>query len=208
MRAHLLRTTSLSPASPIPSPAATEYARLGGKSDAILKEKTGCTWERWVKTLDRANAHTWPHSKIAKYVMEKYRIPGWWAQTVTVGYERIKGRRAVGQRMDGSFEASKTKTFPVPLARLYRAFSHAPTRARWLSDVEVTIRTAARNKSMRMAWPDRTAVAVWFLSKGPGKSQLALAHGKLPDRSTADQMKQYWSKRLDSLQEILMKGET
>jgi hypothetical protein len=29
--------------------------------------------------------------------MPSYKIPGWWAQTVTVGYERIKGLRAVGE---------------------------------------------------------------------------------------------------------------
>ena len=51
--------------------------------------------------------------------MEKYKVPGWWAQTVTVGYERIKGLRAVGQRRDGTFEANKSRTFAVPLARLY-----------------------------------------------------------------------------------------
>src|SRR3954464_5960827 len=78
------------------APAPREYAKLAGRSDAIIKQKTGCTWERWVKALDRARANTWPHGEIAKYVREKYQIPGWWAQSVTVGYERIKGLRAVG----------------------------------------------------------------------------------------------------------------
>ena len=56
-------------------------------------------------------------------------MPGWWAQAVTVCYERIKGLRAVGQRRDGSFEANKSRTFSVPLVRLYRAFHDARTRA-------------------------------------------------------------------------------
>jgi hypothetical protein len=203
-RAHLLRTSSPAPASARPVVTPADYARLGGKSDAILKEKTGCSWERWVKALDRANAHTWPHSKIAKYVSEKYQIPGWWAQTVTVGYERIKGRRAIGQRADGSFEADKSKTFPVALERLYRAFSHAPSRVHWLPDVDLAIRTATRHKSMRITWPDRTAVDVWFVGKGPRKSQVALAHRKLPDRVAVDRLKQYWTERLDALKEMLV----
>ena len=99
-------------------PTSADYAKLAGKSDAIIKEKTGCGWERWVKALDRAKAHTWSHREIARYVSEKYKIPGWWAQTVTVGYERIKGLRAIGQRRDGSFAASKSRTLPVPLSRL------------------------------------------------------------------------------------------
>ena len=43
-------------------------------SDAALKAKTGCTWERWGKALDRVQAHTWPHRRIAGYVHEKVQI--------------------------------------------------------------------------------------------------------------------------------------
>lgn len=73
-----------------PAPLPAHYAsRAGMMSDAVLKAKTGCTWERWVQALDRVQAHTSSHREIAQYVSEKYKTPGWWAQTVTVGYERI-----------------------------------------------------------------------------------------------------------------------
>ena len=88
---------------------AVDYAKLAGRSDAALKEKTGCTWERWVKALDYAQAYTWPHREIAKHVAEKYKVPGWWAQTVTVGYERIKGLRVVGQRRDGCSKPTRAR---------------------------------------------------------------------------------------------------
>ncbi len=198
-RAHLLKQK---PAAVVP-PATVDYAKLAGRSDAVLKEKTGCGWERWVKALDRARAYTWPHREIAKYVQEKYQVPGWWAQTVTVGYERIKGLRAIGQRRDGSFEAGKSKTFAVPLARLYAAFHDARLRARWLPGVDLTVRTATRGKSMRVTWPDRTSVVVGFASRGPAKSQLALQHGKLPDRAAVTRVKQYWAERLGVLEELL-----
>jgi hypothetical protein len=198
-RSHLLKHKPAATA----APTVVDYAKLAGKSDAILKEKTGCTWERWVKALDHKQAHTWPHREIAKYVHEKYKIPGWWAQTVTVGYERIKGLRAIGQRRDGSFEASKSKTFAVPLARLYGAFHDTRTRARWLPGVDVTVRTATREKRMRIAWPDRTSVEVGFLCKGAEKSQVAVQHGKLPDRAAVTRIKQYWAERLGALEEVL-----
>jgi hypothetical protein len=35
---------------------AGDYARIAGMSDAVLKEKTGCTWEKWVYALDRRGA--------------------------------------------------------------------------------------------------------------------------------------------------------
>jgi uncharacterized protein YndB with AHSA1/START domain len=198
-RAHLLKQK---PAAGVP-PATVDYAKLAGRSDAVLKAKTGCTWERWVKALDRAGAYTWPHPEIAKYVGEKYEIPGWWAQTVTVGYERIKNLRAIGQRRDGTFEANKSKTFAVPLTRLYRAFHDARTRARWLPGVELTVRTATREKSMRITWPDRTSVEIGFTRKGAAKSQVALQHGKLPDRAAATRVKQYWAERLGALEDVL-----
>ena len=88
--------------------ATRDYATLAGTSDAAIKAKTGCTWERWVFALDRAKAYEWPHPEIAKYVHEKFKTPSWWTQTVTVGYERIKGLRVKGQRRDGGFEDRKS----------------------------------------------------------------------------------------------------
>jgi len=117
-RAHLLQTKAIN------------YAKLAGMADAAIKAKTGCTWERWTKALDYAGAHEWPHREIAEYVHKKFKVGDWWAQTVTVGYERIKGLRAIGQRRDGSFEAAKSKTFGVSLARLYRSWSDPKRRRR------------------------------------------------------------------------------
>jgi hypothetical protein len=203
-RAHLLTQKPAAATVAAPArPAAVDYAKLAGRSDAIIKERTGCTWERWVKALDHAQAYTWTHREIAKHVHEKYKVPGWWAQSVTVGYERIKGLRAVGQRRDGSFEATKSRTFSVPLVRLYRAFHDARTRAQWLPGVDLTVRTATRGKWMRITWPDRTSVAVGFASRGAGKSQVAVQHEKLADRAAAARMKQYWAERLDALGQVL-----
>jgi uncharacterized protein YndB with AHSA1/START domain len=188
---------------PPPIAVTPDYAKLAGMSDAAIAAKTGCDWERWVRALDRAGAHEWSHRAIAVYVGKTYKTPGWWTQMVTTGYERIKGLRAIGQRRDGGYEASKSKTFSVPVGRLYRAFHDARTRRRWLPDVKVTIRTATRHKTMRVTWPDGSSVELYFVSKGAGKSQVAVQHGKLPDRAAVDRMKAYWTERLGALQEIL-----
>src|SRR3989441_3214370 len=161
-RAHLLQKKQES--------RPVDYARLAGMmTDAALKARTGCTWERWVKALDRVAAHTWPHREIAHYVHEKYKVPGWWAQTVTVGYERIKGLRAIGQRRGGGFQATTSKTLALPAAPLYRAFSDARTPARWLPGISPPRRTAAREKYMRITWADGTSGDVGFTRNGPPK---------------------------------------
>jgi uncharacterized protein YndB with AHSA1/START domain len=199
-RVHLLKPK---PAAASSRGGAVAYAKLAGKSDAVIKQQTGCDWARWVKALDKAQAHTWPHREIAQYVHHKYQIPSWWAQTVTVGYERIKGLRAIGQRRDGSFEVTKSKTFAVPLAQLYRAFHDPRTRSRWLPGIDLIVRTATRDKSMRITWPDGTSLEVGFTSRGAAKSQVALQHTRLPDQATASRMKEFWSQRLDALGEAL-----
>jgi uncharacterized protein YndB with AHSA1/START domain len=182
---------------------AADYAKLTGKSDATLKARTGCTWERWVKALDHSKAYTWTHREIAKHVMEQYKIPGWWAQTVAVGYERIKGLRAVNQRRDGSFEANKSRTFAVPVSRLFEAFHDPRVRARWLPDVKLTVRTAVSPKYLRVTWPDATSVVVGFTAMGAAKSQVAIQHEKLRDAAAVLRTKEFWAGRFDALKEIL-----
>ena len=88
-----------------PATTPVDYAALAGMSDEKLKEKTGCTWARWVPALDYFGAEKMSHGEIAALVNKKYRIDGWWSQAVAVGYERIKGLREKGQRRDGTFEA-------------------------------------------------------------------------------------------------------
>jgi uncharacterized protein YndB with AHSA1/START domain len=197
------RLLARKPLAKTPTAATPDYAKIAGMSDATMKAKTGCTWDRWVWALDRVSAHEWPHRDIAEHVSTKYKVSGWWSQMVTVGYERIKGLRAIGQRRGGAFEASKSKVVAAPVARLYGAWRNARTRARWLPGVAVTIRTATRERSMRITWPDKSTVAVWFTGKGARKSQVALAHGPLPTREVALQMKEYWGERLVALEGVL-----
>ena len=187
------------------APSAKEYAALAGMSDAVIKARTGCNWERWVKSLDYQGAAEKTHQEVAEIVRTKYKVADWWTQTVTVGYERIKGLRARGQRRDGSYEATKSRTFNVPVKKLFDAWNHAPTRRKWLDETGVRVRTATSPKSMRLGWHDGAIVALNFAAKGSGKSSVAVQHAKLPDKATADRMKEYWSERLDRLAAQLAK---
>jgi len=193
-RAHFMPTRSKT--APLPK---VDYAGLAGRSDEIIKQRTGCTWERWVKALDHVRAYQWTHREIARYVNGVYHIDGWWAQAVTVGYERIKGLRAIGQQRSGAWAASKSRTFGVPVATLFRAFHDARRRARWLGKVKPVVRSATAEKSLRLGWPDGSQVVVLFLAKGPAKSQVAIEHEKLPDQASAVKMKTYWGECLDTL---------
>jgi len=203
------RTTTAAKAAPLIASASgakqIDYATVTGMSDEKVKAKTGCTWEKWVYALDRHRAQEMSHREIAALVSEKYKVADWWSQMVTVGYERIKGLRARGQRRDGTYEASKSRTFNVPVTKLFDAWADASVRRRWLNGAGVKVRTATSPKSIRLGWSDNSIVAVGFESKGKAKSTVSLAHAKLPDRETAERFKKYWAEQLDTLGEVLVK---
>jgi hypothetical protein len=210
-RAHILkkpkskRGTTVRASSPVAgksSKSTADYAALAGMTDAAIKEKTGCTWERWVRSLDHHGAEGMSHRDIAELVKKTYKVADWWSQTVTVGYERIKGLRAKGQRRDGTYEATKSRTFDVPVQTLFQAWADDGTRRRWL-DGAVKVRKATKPKSMRLDWTDKSIIAVGFMPKGTSKSSVAVQHTKLPDRETANELKDYWSERLDALSDVL-----
>ncbi len=184
---------------PAPPP---DYAALAGMSDAAVEKQSGGNWSQWVEKLDAFGAAGKEHREIAAYV-NSLGVPGWWTQTVTVGYERIRGLRARGQRRNGSWEASKSRTFAVPVAALFEAFSNPRKRARWLPGSNIKVRTARPSRSMSIAWHDGTLVQLGFTSKGDRKSQVALQHSKLPAKEDADRMKSFWSERLNALAEVL-----
>jgi hypothetical protein len=204
-RAHIIKRPTTKTVSTIARTRASkiDYAALAGTSDASIKAKTGCTWERWVRALDNHGAMEMSHRDIVTLVSKKYKIEDWWSQSVTVGYERIKGLRARGQRRDGSYEATKSRTFNVPVTTLFDAWADESIRRRWLDGASMKVRTATAPKSMRIDWEDGRIIAVGFLTKGKSKSAVAVQHEKLPDRETAERLKQYWSERLDALGDLL-----
>ena len=143
------------------------------------------------------------HRAIANLLHTTFKVGDWWAQMVAVGYERIKGLRARGQRRDGTYEASKSRTYQVPVSELFEAWADSGTRRRWLDATGVKLRTATATKSLRLGWSDGSIIAVGFLDKGKGKSAVAVQHTRLPDRETAERLKSYWTEQLTALGKML-----
>jgi hypothetical protein len=190
------------PAPHAPRLSAAAMAELAGMADSTLRSRTGRGWAEWVRALDADNAAALPHGEIAQLVRRKHGVGDWWAQSVTVGYERIKGLRERGQRRGGAFEASKSKTFNHAPAAVFRAWSDAAIRRTWLG-VETTVRTATAPKTIRLTWPDGTIVIGYLTPKGPGKTQLAVTHTKLATKAVAEAARLDWAARLSALGALL-----
>jgi uncharacterized protein YndB with AHSA1/START domain len=167
-------------------------------SDEVMRAKTGRDWAEWTQTLDALGAAAMPHRDIARHVHQMTGLD-WWSQTVTVGYERIRGLREKGQRRGGSYEVSKSKTLPVPLATLYQAWSTPRARSRWLGGVKLRVRKATPEKTLRIAWEDGSSVECYFVAKGEAKSQVAVQHRGLASREEAERARLLWTERLDAL---------
>jgi hypothetical protein len=182
--------------------SASSNGKVNGIGDEAVREKTGKTWEEWVKTLDTAGGRTMAHAEIASLLHERFRVPSWWTQMVAVGYEQLTGRRVRGQKADG-FAVSASKTLPVSAAAAFKAFHDARARSVWLRD-EITIRKATAPKSLRITWGDgKTHVDVGIYAKGSDKTQVSLQHSKLANVREAARMKKYWGEALARLAETL-----
>ncbi|MFK7986904.1 MAG: hypothetical protein AB8I08_12845 [Sandaracinaceae bacterium] len=179
----------------------TTFAERAGMLDASVLTKTGLDWAGWVKALDAMDAPSKSHREIAATVRAQWpEIGGWWAQSVTVGYERIRGLRAKGQqRTTKLFDANKSKTFPSPVEALYASFSQKRHRQRWLDGLEPVVRSSRVGRSVRFEWPDGTRVIVGFTAKTPSKSTVTIQHRGLPSAAAKDREKAAWTVRLEAL---------
>jgi uncharacterized protein YndB with AHSA1/START domain len=172
-------------------------------SDAAIEQATGKTWDEWLSILDEWRARDRKHAEIARFLNESHDLPGWWAQSVTVGYERARGMRLKYEHSDG-FAVSASKTVAVPVDVLFEAFVDDEQRAQWLSGATMPLRTSQPGRSARFDWEDgSTRVNVTFVDKGPAKSTVSVSHERLADADEAETTKAAWRQRLVALESLL-----
>lgn len=172
-------------------------------SDASVRRATGKAWDDWFRILDAWGGAGHTHTEIARHLSADLGVDGWWAQNVTVGYERARGMRAEHQRPDG-FTVGVSKTFPVDAERLHRAFAQARQRNRWLERGTLTLRTATAPRSARFDFEDGSSrVAVFVTPKGEARSTASIQHERLGDASEVERIREFWRKRLGALEELL-----
>ena len=146
------------------------------------------------------------HKDIAKLLHNKYGLPGWWSQMVTVQYEQdVKGRKK-HEKTDG-FQISKSITLTAPLTKIYNTINSPLKRIVWLKDPAITITKSIKDKSIRGKWVDnKTNIEFQFYPKDNSKTQLVIQQSKIKSAKEADKMKIYWGKQLNNLKKYLVKN--
>ncbi|TRW42977.1 hypothetical protein [Georgenia yuyongxinii] len=172
-----------------------------------LKEATGRSRVEWYALLDEAGARDWDHTRIARWLGGEHDVDGWWAQGVTVGYEQSRGLRAPGQRPDGYFEASVTKTVYVTPAEVWPHLADDDLRRDWL-DVDWPIVGVTEPKAVRFRADDDSRVLLAVDELPPGrdgraKVRVGVAHTRLRDADEVAETKKFWRDSLEALAAVL-----
>ena len=166
-------------------------------SEAIDKG-TGRPLEEWYGVIRDAGKGVASHKEIADFLHEVHEVSYWWAQEITVEYERFIGRRVHGQTQDGKFQIGVSRTIHAPVAdvwTLVEAVASEPPVAG--SGIFSTVTTHVPGSHLRMQWrlhdwEEHSILQIRVTPRGPGKTTVTFHHEKLPDAAARQQMKERW----------------
>lgn len=165
---------------------------MSGMSDEAVKAATGKDWSKRRTFLDKTGAAENPHKQIV-FDLHAKGLPGWWAQSVTVGYERMIGRRAVGQRCDGAFWASASRMvvgdIDTALARWLSLIGDRVDYGDAVAEGPPRVSESANWRYWKLDLDDGSRVSVTICSKGADKAILAVGHEKVADAGAAARWK-------------------
>ena len=178
-RAHVVAKA----APPEPAPPAERDVPPAASPDAVLAA-TGRELRDWYALLDEHEAPGWSHTEMARWLREEQGVAGWWAQSVTVSYERARGLRQVHETSRG-FEAGASRTIAVPAAALFAALHER------MSAEAVGVRTATPPRSARYDLPEGRMHLV-VEPKDEGRATAFLVHHKLEDAEAVERHKARW----------------
>lgn len=174
--------------------------------DERVRAATGRRREEWFTLLDEAGAATWGHTRIAAWLAAAHEVDPWWCQNVTVVYEQARGLRVPGQKSDGTFTASATKTLAAPSDRVWPLLEGADRREAWAPGFDERGGTPGRRVGLRDAEGRR--INLHLEESAPAKDgsprcRVAVDHDGARDPEEAARLKESWRAALTRLAQIV-----
>lgn len=184
--------------------SAKVWASVPEMTDETTRAKTGRGWDEWVALIDAGPGRNAGHAAIAAWVSDEHGVDGWWAQTVTVGYERITGLRLPGQMPDGTFSVSRSKSVSMDWSELRLLLDDPVARSAVLPRIDSTERSKPGVKAPKFSISDpETGTDLGVLQfRGDttaSGTRLVVTHEKLPHLHAAKAWKQFWAVWLEEL---------
>jgi hypothetical protein len=169
-------------------------------SDDAVRRATGKGWDDWFRILDARGLEGFSHRDTAAWLATEHGVDGWWAQSVTVAYERARGLRRRHQTSAG-FEVSVSKTLGVTAHRLWSAFADDGVRGEWQVPGVLRIRTTVEDRSIRFDHgDDGSRVLVSLTPRAPDRTTVTVTHERLDGSDVVEPMRAFWRAQLAALE--------
>ena len=187
----------------------------GTVSEARCIEKTGHGFDHWFGVLDKFKAPDKGHKAAAKHLLDDHKVSAWYAQSITVAYERARGLRDVNQSCSGDFQVSVSRVLPVSLDAATDAIGQKRRRQLWSAEVESTVRDdldkALGEKRIKrgpnahaLRYKTKDGTVEWRLTaKDDAKSQLVVTASGLASRDAIEPQRARWKATLDRFRDGL-----
>lgn len=167
-------------------------------SDASIAEATGHGWDAWVELIEADPVAEQGHTAVAAWLQSAHGTDGWWAQAVTVGWERITGRRLPHQMADGTFTANKSRTLDLDVEQLRAMLLDPDGREALFPTHDAELRSRPDAKALRIGLEQGIAV-IAMDPRGDGRTTVSIGHEKLPTLDDVELWKEFWADWLDAL---------
>lgn len=174
----------------------TAWVSAPEMSDDAVRDATSRGWDDWLAVLDQIVGAD--HSALVRHVIDVEGVDSWWAQTVVVGYERIRGLRLPYQMADGTFTVGRTKTIRIDAAALRSLLLDEHGRAVLFAGMETVLRSRAGSKNVRLAL-EEGSVEISMADAVAGRTRLVVAHSKLPSPDSVEIWRAFWGDWLTAL---------
>jgi hypothetical protein len=164
-----------------------------------VERATGRSWDEWLEYMARIGAKDLTHHQIATAVIGeldgKVDNLGWWARSTAVAYEQHIGRRVPGQRPDGTFQTSVSKSTTLGMAALMEAwkrFAAGSPDVDGLIEGEVRVSGTDKRITGRAKASEGESVIVISEPKKNGLASLVVQHLGSPTLERNDEVKELW----------------
>lgn len=182
-----------------PTAGGREWAAHPEHSDDAVREATGRGWDEWVDLIEADPVAEAGHTAVAAWLQD-HDVDGWWAQSVTGGWERITGRRLPHQMADGTFTANRSRTIHgLDGAMLRELLLDDGGRDVLFPEHDVELRSRPTTKSLRFGIGGGVAL-IDIAPKGDDRTTVTVAHEKLPTLDDVHVWKQFWGDWLEALE--------
>jgi uncharacterized protein YndB with AHSA1/START domain len=200
--------------------AAKAEARREIAGDTV-REATGRTWEEWEALLDSRGAADLSHKQIVALLADGLVESSWWRQSITVDYEKRKGRRTLGQTSDGGFEIGVRRTLPIAHDDAWRLVFSPEGLRTWLGDAPALtlekgaeyrtgdgaageVRAAKPGSHVRLTWQlpgwaRPSTIQVHVIPAGE-RTTIAFHQERMPAAADRDARRAHFQAALDALQ--------